>query len=115
VIVKAASEVFLMMFVHEISIGLDERYQVANRVIVPLELEKCNKILNLGVDLIIRHIYLLLYGFNDKLQTIAGDAVVKTGIILIFLNEISEELGLRILNRSLIGIKDPHDVIGIDV
>ena len=104
-----------MICVHEIGIGLDERYQVANGVSISLELEKCNKIFNLGVDLIIRHIYLLLYGFNDKLQTIAGDAVVKTGIILILFNEIGEKLGLRILNCSVIGVKDPHDVVGVDV
>jgi hypothetical protein len=104
-----------MICVHEIGIGLDERYQVANGVIISIELEKCYKIFNLGVDLIIRHIYLLLHGFDDKLQTIAGDAIVKTGVFLIFLNEIGEKLGLRILNCSFIGVIDANDVVGVDV
>jgi hypothetical protein len=116
VILKAASEVFQMICVHEIGIGLDERYQIANGVTISIELEKCNKIINLGVDLIIRHIYLLLAnGFDDKLHTIGGEAIEETGVILIFLDHKGIQIGLGVFDSSVIGVKDPHDVIGVDI
>ena len=105
-----------MICVHEIGIGLDERYQVANGVIISLELEKCNKILNFGFDISIRHIYLLLAnGFDDKLHTIGGDTIVKAKVVLVLFEGKSVQVGLGVLNCSLIGVKDPHEVVGVDV
>jgi hypothetical protein len=57
----------------------------------------------------------LANGFDDKLQTVLGDAVVKTGVILVLFDEKGIQIGLGVLNRSLIGLVDANDVVGVDV
>jgi len=49
------------------------------------------------------------------LHTIGGDTIVKAKVILVLFEGKSVQVGLGVLNRSIIGLVEPNDVVGVDV